>query len=142
MMKRTFAIFGLLWLTTAPVNAQTEEIRFDYDRDVAKVKTLLQDIREDTAALDQIRFETLESDEELSSSEFARFSLECPILQIDALYFSDIRQPIFVTWDCTDFRLHDRTQIRSLRKAIFRFEDEEIRHVKFGIPKVFTVSPS
>ena len=139
MPKLTFTLLAYFLAVSAPASAQHKSFQFDYARDVAKVASLLESILEGNAALDAIKFEAQTGSVSLNSSEFIRFSLECPISRIDVLSFSETRQPIFVWWDCTDYRLHNSPQLGDLRSASFWFKDTEISLVKFGTAQVVSV---
>ena len=139
MPKLTFTLLAFFLAVSAPASAQHKNFQFDYARDAAKVTSLLESIREGHAALDAIKFEALTGSISLNSSEFIRFSLECPISRIDVPSFSDTRQPIFVWWDCTDYRLHNSPRLGDLRSASFWFKDTEISLVKFGNALVVSV---
>jgi len=121
--------------------ASNDELNLNYTRDVETVATFLQSIRDGEEAYGHVRFEPLDSTDPREPSEFARFSVQCPLWRIEAMPHSDIRQPVFVTWDCTDYRIHDSARIRDLRQASFWFENQKIRLVKFGTPKVVSINP-
>lgn len=141
MTRLHLAILGLVSTLAVPASAQADSSRFEYTRDMEAIASLLETIRIGETAFDDIRFEPLDSTEAIDPSKFAQFSSQCPLWRIQAMPHSDIRQPILVTWDCTDYRIHDWAQIRDLRQASFWFEDQEIRRVKFGMPEIVSVSP-
>lgn len=107
--------------------------------DVAAVATLLMEIERGSAELEDIRFEDLEVNDALSPQTFVSFATECPIERINTVPSSDIRQAIFVTWDCHDYRTEGRRELTDLRKAVFFFRGSQITRVKFGTPEVITV---
>lgn len=140
-MKRFCTSLAPVLALAAPVSAHNDSFRHEYTRDLYAVAALLESIRNGHAIQSEIKFEGLNEPEVKSASDFSKFSLECPLSRISTIVHSDIRQPIFVTWDCTDYTIDDRTQLSDLRHASVRFKSASIVRIKFGVAEVITINP-
>jgi len=108
-------------------------------QDIAAVANLLNGLEQGSARLDGIRFESLEENEAISPQEFVSFATQCPIEELSVVPSSDIRQPVFVSWDCHSYQHEAPRRLSENRKAAVFFKDDAIILIKFGLPEVITV---